>query len=420
MDHNEYHLDATNAGSIRKGGATTYFLFFILVMPFLQFGVNYYLSVQFLLFIFLYSRVPLNVIMRNRLALGISFVLMVFPSMFYQTPDTLHLLLHAIREWLCFGTYILLLNIKSVPVVKNNLGKYVVVLLAIFCGVVFVQSLALSTGLLLMPPSELLIANQGTAESVEKAASFLLFADMRPSALYGEPSYLAFICVSLLYVVLSSVPIKKLKQWAIIFSVAIALLSRSLSAAIGLVILLGIYFVSISNIFSVKRILSTFGILIVVAGIIVYLSDWWFVQRIVGLVAGDTDNSSAVRLVMPFFLISKVFSSYWLGVPQDMVNSVFGIYFDDVVLGVDNGLLNLFINYGYSGIILLFMLLYNARHNILLMTYLLLAAMYNGAFLSIDKVAIIGFVLLLSRALQLSYSQPTRSAALAHLNPLVS
>jgi hypothetical protein len=59
---------------------------------------------------------------------------------------------------------------------------------------------------------------------------------------------------------------------------------------------------------------------------------------------------------------------------------------------------NLFINFGYSGFVIVFLLILLCRRNLLLMSYIFLAAMFNGAFLSVDKIAVIGFVILLARS----------------------
>ena len=73
--------------------------------------------------------------------------------------------------------------------------------------------------------------------------------------------------------------------------------------------------------------------------------------------------------------------------------------FEEGFKGTDNGLLNIFINFGYLGFAIVGIILYKLKTNVLLISFVLLSAMFNGAFFSYDKIAVIGFSVLLASSL---------------------
>jgi hypothetical protein len=324
---------------------------------------------------------------------------MVLPAFFFDAPDQANSILNSLRQFVCLSVLVTILMTKKFAVQVKAQQNWVLFTLSILGFLVLLQVAALRSGMLLAPPETLLIANAGTLEQTHTAASFDLVESIRPAGLYGEPSYLAFISLSLLTIVYSWPNDRRKTFYGAVLCLAIVLLSQSLSALLGYLVL------STSYLVSGKRLNMKFVRWLVVGGLAAIAFFALFDggsrvgSRLAGIFSFDMDNSTAGRMVAPLFIIGIVFRDYFFGVPGSLVNSYFNVFFQNSEFtGTDNGLFNLFINFGYSGFFIISILIFLCRKNLLLMAYIFLAAMFNGAFLSVDKIAVIGFVILLSRA----------------------
>lgn len=374
------------------------YLFFPMLCT-LQMGYSYYISVQAILFVYLLSKVPVSFYIKSIFLLFPLFLLIVTPALFFDVPEQLNSVLNSFRQFVCLAVLVVILKETSLSVEDGNKKLLVLLTLFILFITTVIQAIGLNIGLSLTPPASLLVANAGTLEAMQFAASLGMTEDLRPSAFYGEPSYLAFICISLLFVAYSWRNSGRDVLYASILSLGVVVVSRSLSAFLAYVILTSVYFFS-KNRMSMKLIIGIMLFTLVgLAYVVLYDGASWIVTRLSGIVSMDSDRSSALRLFTPFFLISIVLQDYPFGVPSLALGTVFGRFFeDDSVMGTDNGLLNLVINFGYSGLVVILFIIIFCRKNALLLTYVLLASMFNGAFLSIDKIAVVGFAILLSRA----------------------
>jgi hypothetical protein len=125
----------------------------------------------------------------------------------------------------------------------------------------------------------------------------------------------------------------------------------------------------------------------------IFGSKTLFLSRIASIF---NDSSAYSRLVAPWELLQAAIRTNLFGVPLTELRVVFRIDPSIPIAGVDNALLNLFTAFGLTALIILFLILRNIWRDPLLVTYFLLAAMFNGALFSFDKVAVIGWVILLS------------------------
>ncbi|MBK8417727.1 hypothetical protein [Candidatus Villigracilis saccharophilus] len=118
-----------------------------------------------------------------------------------------------------------------------------------------------------------------------------------------------------------------------------------------------------------------------------------FFSRIVNIF---NDNSAYGRLVAPFKLLQDAISINLFGIPLTELRTFFRIDSSTYISGLDNGLMNLFIAFGLTAVIIIFLLVRSLRRDPLLVLYFFLVAMFNGAIFSFDKTVMIGVVIILS------------------------
>jgi len=377
-----------NHFSIKNDGHFLLYPFFLL-LPFMQMGISYYLSVQTLLLAYLVYHLSLKDFLQQSVALYLLFLAMVVPAFLYTVGNQFHVILWGFRLFVCvmilMAVFVNRSRVKvSVPDIEKNILRFITLL----CLFSFVQFVGIKVGHPLSLPSGLFVANAGTMEGFEKAASFGLFSLLRPSACYGEPSYLSFIVTTLLFMALSVLQNKRSIAIVIALSLLTCAFSQSLSGIMALMILLFVYY-SKGNIQLFSLVLVAGFVLTTV--LLIFSDQLWFMQRLLNIGSGE---SSMIRLIYPFALISYTFDHYVFGMSQDILQQEFPAG----ALGTDNGFLNMFINFGISGVLIWGVLLFRLRSNFLAMIYIVLCSMFNGSFLAFDKIAVIGFCFLIINA----------------------
>ena len=368
-------------------------------------GLTYYISVQSFLFLYLIAQTRIQSYVENITLFGVLFLLMVVPAFFFSGSDPLDLFLANFRQYLCFIVLLVVMKNDSIQI-ENPIRalQYSNLVLLFLFSIILLQSIFLINGELLIPPIDLFVFNSETLIGVKDAAASGYFEGIRPPGLFGEPSYLGFVCISLLVICYSRFSFDLMTNLAFIFFIAILSMSQSLSAFISFLILSLIYFSKISNV-NLKNISFILFISISVIGLyFIYFdndSGNGIFQRLTGLFSKDSDSSTEIRMISPLLIIDTVLNNYVLGVPSKALASTFGFALTNgAVEGTDNGLFNLIINFGYTGFFVLGLLIYHSRKNALILSYILLSSFFNGAFLSIDKIAIIGFVIIITKNLK--------------------
>jgi hypothetical protein len=384
----------------------------LISFPFIQWGASPYLSFQMFCFLILFASIDYRTV-ATIIPIMVFVALAMFAGTLFYTgsPYFLHSMLKVIREVLCL--FILMAIYDSIP--KHSSGdsptiKSVVswMILVIFISTAlqfYFYNFRSST--MFFVPAKFYIGEFGTF--AENSAAFAqqhgLSIKIRPSSFYAEPSYLGFIALSLLVIILKVFPAGVRKHALILTLLTSLALSRTLSGLISFGLLFGaFYFKEIRRMhpFIVTELLllvPIYFLLFPVPGIFLRLLDIGDPQK---------ELSGFIRLVLPFEIIGKVLLHSPQGVPQDelmeflrrhsagasveifRMSSSGGLR----VAGLDNAFLNFFIFYGMLGLIVVWTFVKQIKDRFLLF-YLFLTAFFNGALLSFDKVAVISTVFLI-------------------------
>ncbi len=374
---------------------------YLLLLPFVQVGLSFYVSVQLFIFFMLVSLLNVEDFIKNVGWAATFFVLMMSPSLFYTVDDQLHMVLGVGRQFICFFVLLAVLNRSYLMHVRiDNLEIKIVGLLSFFLFVTAIQYVGLKIGYAFNIPSGFLIANQNTMMGFEKAVELGLHAGIRPSAFYGEPSYLSFVCVSLVFIAYSSFQSNQNLLLVTLLAFAIVILANSLSGVLAIVALFSIRFMSkVKKIESIVALMIYFISVVIVAAL---FNQSPIMQRMLGIIGfGEgVDVSSNIRIFAPFSLLSEVFLNYPFGLPKEMLIDVINSNYEEGFRGTDNGFFNIFINFGYIGFVIVGVILYKLKNDLLLIVFVLLSSMFNGAFFSYDKIAVIGLSILIAKSLQ--------------------
>jgi len=254
---------------------------------------------------------------------------------------------------------------------------------------VVVQSIAIASGVYLGFPVDWFVVNQGTLLGADKALEY--GTRFRPTGFFGEPSYMGFIVLMLLFVYIVINRNDKntllrdglLEKQLIVATAFILIFIQSASAIL--------MFILVMVILNYKSIKNYWLLLLAIPFMIYFSSD--FIDRIEHVTSGN-DESVYIRFVIP-----------WLVIQQALLHgSYFGMNIDDInnyvsLLGgksIDNALIYLVLHYGLLsfGIIglLLFYLMKKVSVAFAIVTLLLMS--FNGAIFSYDKAFILSFIII--------------------------
>jgi hypothetical protein len=366
-------------------------LMLLLSIPFIQLGLNYYLSVQVLTFIMLFLLIPANVFLYSA-PVGLAvFSLMCIPVFSaVNSADAMHDLLKTAREFTCY------LPIYGIIKYKDNIVSRVDVKLKIInaiplilLGLTFltiIQYYFLKSGVYLALPYELYVRNAGTLPDELD----LIYSKIRPSATFGEPSYLGFVVVSFLILALRIFR----KPWLKILMISCIILNvyfcQSASGQLAVFLLLLI------ELLQSKTTLLTKVSVIFIACLVVFvawMANFSTLERLSNFSDRKQESSGYARLAAPAIIASEVLLNSPLGVVnsqlEQFVTGTRAMSKNDLAGALSNGFYNLLINYGLTGFLLLGLLLMPIRKDWLVMCYIILTTSFNGAFLCFDKSAVI-------------------------------
>jgi hypothetical protein len=378
--------------------------------PFIQWGASPYLSVQMLCFLILlsvidYKKVAINITMFVFVALATIASTLAFT----ESPLFLHSMLRVGREGLCL--FVLLSIYSTHPKFPSNdrpirMVVAWLVLTMLISTVLQYYFYNYRSSTMFFVPSRFYTGVFGTFADnwAAFAQEHALTIKIRPSSFYAEPSYLGFISLSLLVIVLKVFQ-EGIRKYALIITLLAALaMSQTLSGLMSFCLLLGaFYFKEFKRIhpFIVVELL-----LLVPVYFLLYSVPEIFL-RLLDIGDPNKELSGYIRLVLPFELIGKVLAHSPLGVPQDQLLDFLrqpsvdaeaymfsSSYFGLQVSGLDNAFLNFFIYYGMLGIVVIWAFVRQIQDRFLLF-YLFLTSIFNGALLSYDKVAVISSVFLI-------------------------
>lgn len=380
----------------------------LLLVPFIQFGVSYWLSVQGALFwlalIFVRKR-PSHL----QVLLFIAILLTMVASLLgHAYSDTLfYAFLRIARQSVCL--FLIVCAATSVsyrpgPFFFERLLPAVIVTLSGLVVLQFVTHTFLGWTYLFVPSKFYVQGFSTLADSwLQFGESHGVSVVVRPSATYAEPSYFGFVALGLTMLVFKGVYGRL--QVALLALIFVALLCSK--SASGVVLFVGLV------LFAYRRHLSPVYLFagcllvgLVLIGADVFL-DFHPLERLVNITDTTKERSGYIRLILPIKHVLLVLEQKPLGVPLSefftFTSHRAGEYggagsygpvsvLRGVTEGLDNGFLNLFITFGLGAFVIIGLICLIVRDKLTLV-FLLFVSQFNGDLLSPDKAAVVALVL---------------------------
>lgn len=366
-----------------KYKSSTFLFFFIMIMlPFVQLGMSYYVSVFFLCFL---VALAVSLKMSNISAQLVNIIfysaaifLIKVCSLLFSGAEIRDILI-PLREWLCYlGIILISTKISKGSVSIKVIKRTTTILLLTILTMVIIQKMFIARGIYFGFPIDYFVVNQGTLLGSKNALYY--GTKFRPTSFYGEPSYTSWITISLALIILIRNEFTiKLKLFIVGISLLIILMSESLSGILAFLLIVSFWYAKLRNAKTSFFLLSLLACMMVFT--LLFYASAEFAGRI-SLILINQDTSSNIRFQEPFSVIREMFfQEKLLGVNN------FGS------MQIDNAGLGLIIQYGILSVPLILLLLKFIKKNGLLMLYILLALNFNGAFFRYDKVLVISLII---------------------------
>jgi hypothetical protein len=387
--------------------------------PFVQIGLTYYLSfatamaviITARLFVTSYRLTPPVIWL---LALGIAALL--FLSAVAVPGATAEDILRSGRETLFFVLTTTALagapQLSSFQV-KPSTYRYIFFVILFIFAIVLIQTFTLGKRVYFGIPKTLYIQNGETLPT----SLDLRYSHIRPFGTFGEPSYLAFVLLSLLVMITPTLKSalltfghegpagrKRMVSQPHIFAIigtlligAAGMMSESLSFYLAFPLLLYIGAVRYASA-RVRLWLGVLAVLVltIAAGDVITTVVFGRLSR------GSTDISLAARILIPLQILPQYLLENPLGTPPSrLIGEVTTFVSQYNIQGLEilhNAFFNLIFSYGITAIPCIILLLYSPKNSFIAI-YIVACAMLNGALFAVDKYAVI----VLSTAVYYSY-----------------
>lgn len=363
----------------------------ILLLPFIQVGVSYYLSVQVLILaVLLSSKEVIAGIVRekNLPRLFIAYGMLCMPILYhgYANDDIARSLREALSFYLIAGAFGV--TYAASPAIDRawvlSLGAFTLIMLM----VVSIQTVLLARGIYFGLPKEFFVINTSTLPDELS----LIYSKVRPFGTFGEPSYLSVVCFTFIFALAPMWHKSSAIKMILVMLWVTVVLSRSMS---------GIVFCSAIIYYYIIRHGSFFGRYLFIVGsafvfAIVAAINISILERVSNVVNGS-DYSFNARVLTPIASMPALLESFPFGIPGKRISQmsyVPGIFIPPSHL-THNGMLNFIINYGLFGFIPLLSIFYFSGRSLVYIYFVIVLMMQNGGFLTFDKVCliIIGIIL---------------------------
>ncbi|MBX3257349.1 MAG: hypothetical protein KF862_24705 [Chitinophagaceae bacterium] len=364
-----------------KNRHIVFFLF--LMIPFLQLGFSYYLSVSFLAFLLVIIKSGISIRYSSTLLLmlflGSFFFIFKSVSLLTYATDLRNILIPC-REMICYIGILLISNFIGTKVLINEKQLFNVcfILLLIIFLLVLIQYFFIIRGIYIGIPLKYFVFNKDTIEGLIHAMTFGII--VRPTSFYGEPSYTGWICLSILCIILNNPKVSiERKIVSILLAISIVLLSLTMAGILGIFVFCIIWYLISQN--------KNLNPLVILATLIVGILIIYFVLT--------TKNSIGVRLVS-ILNNEDVSSNIRLNLPanyyEEMLRNgqLFGVS-NYGELQIDNAAWGLVLQYGILSICIVLMISAYYKHTLLIL-YIFISLNFNGAFFRFDKAIITGLV----------------------------
>ncbi|RKP59127.1 hypothetical protein [Pararobbsia silviterrae] len=364
----------------------------ILMLPLIQFGLNYFVSVEAVLCIAIiyFTRLKIQALPTAVTVIAVSLSLLwasVFLPDAPMLPRELRLGVDLmLLFWLIAGS-------ARHDVTRFN-GNWALIMLLGLALLTFAQAIGGHKGISLYMPKKLYV-NQDDgmlADAwVKQARDHGYDFSIRPTGFYSEPSYLGGVSLLLNFICLHTLEGRR-RMVASVVAIAICAAAQTFYGAIANV--------AIAAAYHHRRIDKMFVITVAILALSLLALPLFAAEpgRIEKILSGQ-DVSTGLRVTQPFELLGYVLAHEPFGIPQTIAKDYFEhrnliVRFEDVPF--HNGALNLIFSYGWPGFIVLFLLLL-ATGSPICALFMVLLMCQNGASLDFDKLFMLTFAVQIAR-----------------------
>ena len=385
-------------------------LLIILSLPFLQLGFTYWLSVQTAMAIMLLVKLRtqlLAAIQRNFIVKLIVALCMFLPLVLDRSSDYTHDFLQFGREALLFIVLVSIVRQVRGRILVTDIRKTTVLVLIVTAGLallILLQFTLNKFGIFIGLPKTYFANNGDTATTLDDVRFALTYHGViRPAGTFGEPSYCAFVLVSIVlmyfrYLYGPDRYLRKMSTLIITLAILSGLILQSLLFVVSIVLL---FAVSYLRYFEFRRVLLPSLVLGGIAFIAVAFGWTSAVsERVDAIATNQSDSSTVGRVIAPALVTIPFLFDHPFGVPHSVQEDVmtpyaaeFGLQGGEILADV----FSLFFTFGIIAVPLLWLLLGSAS-DATFKLYILLAISQDGVIFGIDKVGIICLTALMYEA----------------------
>jgi len=368
-------------------------IFSILALPFIQFGINWWISVGSLgSIVILCAFVRYGIIKIFKLdTVTVAILFMMALVYIWQDLGNSHSFLRISREALVL-MLVVILN-KSYKPLKStmamqNIDRALLAVMVMEFTLAVCQFFFLPKGIWIGPSADWF---GGRGNSIPTLLD-LQYSELRPSGTFSEPSYLGIFCVSILIMVSRNLNNSIMNRTTYIVSLVTIVLSQSKSALLFALLILLIQ--RHNKQLAGSRRINTFFLPITMIMVLPFLN---ILTRTVQ--ASRDSVSIQNRIFEPMSYVIKFLFEHPLGISfyeriSELIDSNKGITWEVIS---HNSVFNFIFSYGIVGLAITFRILFLGRRNFVLILYLTLLMLQNGGFLDFDKLFLVTVVFYIYR-----------------------
>ncbi|GAB7522863.1 hypothetical protein [Paraburkholderia sp. 2C] len=364
----------------------------ILLLPAIQFGLNYFASVAALLFIALayYSRLRITPATTGVIVVAVSMSLIWAAVYLPEVPNMPR------EARLAAGMLLLAWGLNGQP--RHDIDRFngwwpLLTLLAL-TGAALLQSVAGRKGISLYVPTKFFINSNDVslaASWVEQAREHGYDFKIRPSASFSEPSYLGGVSLFLNFVCLHTLR-GRARLVANMSALLACVISQTMFGLVANLIIMGAFYHRHIN-KSVMLCVAALGL--ATLALPIFAAEPSRIERILS----GNDVSAGLRVFQPFQVLNHVLWEVPFGVPTTASLEYFirvGMVqrFEDAPF--QNGAFNVLFAFGWLGFVVLAMFLRTTGGGICAL-FLLLLFCQNGAPFDFDKIVMAVFAIHVAR-----------------------
>ena len=262
------------------------------LLPFMQLGLNFYVSIQILIFLLVISLISAKDFSRNLTYGSILFLLMIIPILIDSVYDFNQSFFYTIRLYFCFITMISFIkNSNNFDYFNYDLSRILSIVSFGLLIFTLLQFFSFTNGSLMTIPREWYIMNSETLTN-----ELNVMYGSRPSASFGEPSYLGFISLSIYVIVLKRFSPSIYKKITVFSLWCIILLSSTFSGLLSFVIISVIYLKKHLNYYTIQILIFAIVFSVLLIDIAPQFLPNTLIDRINDTSSGNIDDSTNSRI----------------------------------------------------------------------------------------------------------------------------